>query len=128
MATRTSYSITLTEDQIQAIKVQMEEEQKNNTFEYRHNRRAEGIQLYGELITSIIKSYPKQRSYKVKNAIWAISRLKSNPLFDDEDLEYEFIQKFYRGMWGPLCDLLKDDPVSMDLLVKFAKLYEAFDY
>jgi hypothetical protein len=98
-------------------------------FQKRHERRAEALRTYHDKLSVLIRSHPSQRSNKVKDARWGLALLNKNPLFDNEDAEYKFVQKFRRGFWQPLCVFFEDhDQETRNMLVAFAEQYGAFDY
>jgi len=97
-------------------------------FQKRHERRAEALRLYHDQLLAKILSHPSQRSRKVKDARWSLALLNKNPLFDNEDNEYNFVCKFRRGFLHNLCVFFDEDDESMKLLVAFADKFGAFDY
>ncbi len=69
-------------------------------FQKRHERRAEALRTYHDKLSVLIRSHPSQRSNKVKDARWGLALLNKNPLFDNEDAEYKFVQKSSDGVFG----------------------------
>lgn len=88
------------------------------------NRRVKALQDHKEFLDNMIKVKKGTRYRK-----WLYMMLKkgASTLFESDDDEYRFVNKFYRGMWYNVCGTFKKKE-EMENIVALANDYGSFDY
>ena len=83
-------------------------------------------ETYSTFLNEMIIGKKKQIRFRK----WLYNRLKygSEKVFDTEDEEYEFVNKFGRGMWEEMQLRKTFNENEMRIIVRFANDYGAFDY
>lgn len=67
----------------------------------------------------------KGKGSKLRKTLYAFLRIGMDKIFENEDDEYQYIQKFGRGSWTCYTGFTKEE---QEKIVEIAKEYGAFDY
>ena len=108
-----------------------EENQLEQQFEMKmlkdnHQRRQQAIEIYKDFIDPMILRKGKKSQYP--RLLYRQLHHGASVCFKTTDDEYDFINKFGRGMWDETCIRYAFNKQDQATLVDLAHAYGAFDY